>query len=72
MPPNGKHFYSLSYCEKHGYLKGKIRVRKSGEEGVYIVKTLKFIPDEDVSKIKERQDKARILRKQRRHHGKSS
>ena len=70
--PNGKHFYSLSYCEKHGYLKGKIRVRKSGEEGVYIVKTLKFIPDEDVSKIKERQDKARILRKQRRHHGKSS
>ncbi len=70
--PNGKHFYSLSYCEKHGYLKGKIRVRKSGEEGVYIVKTLKFIPDEDVSKIKERQEKARILRKQRRHHGKSS
>lgn len=70
--PNGKHFYSLSYCEKHGYMKGKIRVRKSGEDGVYIVKTLKFIPDEDVAKIKERQEKARILRKQRRHHVKSS
>jgi len=69
--PNGKHFYSLSYCEKHGYMKGKIRVRKSGEESVYIVKTLKFISEEDAGKIKERQEKARVLRKQKRHRNKT-
>ncbi len=65
--PNGKHYYSLSYCEKHGYMKGKIRIRKDSEEdGVYIVKTLKFISEEDAGKIKERQDRARMLRKLKR------
>lgn len=65
--PNGKHYYSLSYCEKHGYMKGKIRIRKDSEEdGIYIVKTLKFISEEDAGKIKERQDRARMLRKLKR------
>lgn len=71
--PNGKHYYSISYCEKHGYMKGKIRIRKAAEdEQIYIVKTTKFISEEEVSKIKERQEKVRTLRKQKRHRIKSS
>lgn len=27
--PNGKHYYSLSWCDKHGWMKGKIRVKKA-------------------------------------------
>ena len=70
--PNGKHYYSLSYCEKHGYMKGKIRIRKDyGEDGIYIVKTLKFISEEDAGKIRERQDRARVLRRLKRKRGKS-
>jgi CxxC motif-containing protein len=50
--PNGKHYYAVSLCDKHGYLKGKIRIRKAEQEQVYVVKTEKFITAEDVLKIK--------------------
>lgn len=71
--PNGKHYYSISFCDRHGYMKGKIRIRKDSEhDGVYVVKTLKFISEEDALKIKERQDKARELRKLKRSRAKSS
>lgn len=71
--PNGKHYYSISYCDKHGYMKGKIRIRKATEDdSVYVVKTLKFIPEEEIQKIKELQEKARMLRKQKRIRAKSS
>lgn len=70
---NGKHYYSVSYCEKHGYMKGKIRVRKAAEDDqVYIVKTSKFISKEEVGKIKERQERAKLLRREKRHRTKSS
>lgn len=52
--PNGRHYYCVAYCEKHGYLKAKIRVRKSGEGRVYIVKTTKFISPEDAARLKNR------------------
>lgn len=65
--PNGRHYYSLAYCDKHGYMKGKIRIRKAESDRVYVVKTLKFISEEDASKIAGRQDRARELRRQKRH-----
>lgn len=69
---NGKHYYSVSYCDKHGYMKGKIRVRKAAEDDqVYIVKTSKFISEEEVSKIKERQERAKVLRREKRHRAKA-
>ena len=53
-------------------MKGKIRIRKDyGEDGIYIVKTLKFISEEDAGKIRERQDRARVLRRLKRKRGKS-
>lgn len=65
--PNGRHYYSLAYCDKHGYMKGKIRIRKAENDRVYVVKTLKFISEEDAGKIAGRQDRARELRRQKRH-----
>lgn len=52
--PNGRHYYCLAYCEKHGYLKGKIRVRRSDGGGVYIVKTTKLISQEEAEEIIQR------------------
>ncbi len=63
---NGKHYYCVAYCEKHGYLKGKIRVRKSDEGKVFVVKTTKFITQEDVEKIESRRTHAQELRRRRR------
>lgn len=62
---NGRHYYCLSYCEKHGYLKGKIRIRKSENDKVYIVKTTKLISQEDAAAIRERSARAKKLHKRR-------
>lgn len=51
---NGKHFYSVSMCEKHGYMKGKIRLKKSETGRIYVVKTQKFINDEEVAAIEQK------------------
>ena len=34
---NGKHYYSISVCPVHGYMKSKIRIRKSENDKVYVV-----------------------------------
>lgn len=68
--PNGKHFYSVSYCDKHGYMKGKIRIRHASNGNVYVVKTLKFIDEKKALEIKERQERARQIRKTKRKRGK--
>ncbi len=63
---NGKHYYSLSYCKKHGYLKGKIRMKKTEDGNVYVVKTLKLISPEEAVEIWEKQNKIRKMRAEKR------
>lgn len=63
---NGKNYYSVGYCDKHGYVKGKIRIRKSGEDKVYVVKTNKVISKQEADDIKEKQERAREMKKQKR------
>ena len=60
---NGRHYYCLAYCDKHGYLKGKIRIHKTDSGRVYIVKTTKLISEEEADKIKERSVHAKKMRK---------
>ena len=64
--PNGKHYYAISYCDKHGYMKGKIRIRKTEEDTVYVVKTEKFITSEEVEELKSKMSKAKEQKKQRK------
>ena len=54
--PNGKHYYCVAFCEKHGYLKGKIRVRKVDEGGLFIVKTTKFISEAQVQELIDKKE----------------
>lgn len=61
--PNGRHYYCLAYCEKHGYLKGKIRIRRSDSGKIYVVKTTKLISDDEAAKIRERSLHAKEMRK---------
>lgn len=64
---NGRHYYCLAYCEKHGFLKAKIRVRKSESGKVYIVKTTKLISQEDAAKLKNRS--IQVKRQKQKHRG---
>lgn len=65
--PNGKHYYCVAYCEKHGYLKGKIRMHKADNGNVYVVKTTKLITKEEVDRIAERKTHAKEMRKRAKH-----
>lgn len=56
---NGRHYYCLAYCEKHGYLKGKIRIRKTDGGGIYVVKTTKLISQEAADELKDRRLRAK-------------
>lgn len=62
---NGRHYYCLAYCEKHGYLKGKIRIRRSENGRIYVVKTTKLISQEEAAAIRERSARARELHRRR-------
>lgn len=61
--PNGRHYYCLAYCEKHGYLKGKIRVRKSERGKAYVVKTTKLISGQEAEALREKSLHMRKLKK---------
>lgn len=65
--PNGRHYYCVAYCEKHGFLKGKIRMRKADNGNVYVVKTTKFISKEEMERIAERKEHAKEMRKRVKH-----
>lgn len=65
--PNAKHYYNVSVCETHGFLKGKIRIRKTDSGLYYIIKTMRQITKEQVDEIMEKKEQAkqhRLIRKQ--------
>lgn len=65
--PNGKHYYSVSYCDKHGYMKGKIRIKKTDGDMVFAIKTTKFIPEEEAALIQQKKERAKEMRRIHRH-----
>lgn len=64
--PNGKHYFAVSLCDKHGYMKGKIRIRKTQGNTVFVVKTEKFISPEEMESIKLRLQCAKESHKRRK------
>ena len=54
---NGKHFYSVSICKEHGYMKAKVRVKKTERDRYYAVKTLKFITEKEMREVKAKTKK---------------
>lgn len=63
---NGKHYYSVSVCPEHGYMKSKIRIKKAGADGVYIVKTSKFISEEEMQDIRMKKEHIKKHQKEKK------
>ncbi|MBQ3890826.1 MAG: exonuclease domain-containing protein [Lachnospiraceae bacterium] len=55
--PTGKYFIGVSFCEEHGYIKTKIRVRKTDSGRYFAVKTRKRIDEEEAQNIVARFNK---------------
>ena len=63
--PNQKVYYGLAICPEHGYLKGKIRLKKVDEIRVFAVRTLKLTDEEGAAKIMGRRENVRKKRAER-------
>lgn len=62
---NAKSYESISLCQNHGYVKGKIRIRKTDEGRYYAVKTLKNVEEEKAEEIRNKRDSLRKKRKKK-------
>lgn len=51
---NSKHYYHVSCCKKHGYLQSKVRIKKTNEKKIFLVKTTKKVSIIEVEELKER------------------
>lgn len=51
---SGKHYYAIAECPIHGYIKYKIRMKKTDNDTVYVVKTSKFVDEETVLTYEEK------------------
>ncbi len=64
--PSGRTYLCVAQCTKHGYIKGKIRVKKCDDGKIFAVKTLKITDEDTVKAIKERRNEVRKKRRERR------
>ena len=64
---NQKIYYCLACCPEHGYIKGKLKIRKNDEDVFYATKILKITDEEGVNKIRQKQIAEREKRRERRH-----
>ena len=63
---NQKNYFCLCYCNEHGYMKGKIRLRKTDTNNVFVIRTLKLVSEEESLEVKARQEEVRRRRRERR------
>ena len=61
----GNMYYALVQCPRHGFIKGKIRIRRAPGDQIYTVKTIKAASAEDVERLKERKENIREKRHKR-------
>lgn len=63
---NNSVYYSLSVCPDHGFMQGKIRIKKADSGHYFAVRTSKMIDEEKAVSIRERQEQLRVKRRIRR------
>lgn len=62
---NQRSYHALACCPEHGWLKGKIRIKKTDQGNYFAVKTLKLIKEEDIKAVYEKRDEYRQKRNQK-------
>ena len=64
---NSKMYESVSLCQRHGYVKGKVKIRRTEENRFYAIKTLKLATDEEAEEIREKRESLRRRRHLKKH-----
>lgn len=65
----GRNHCCLACCSKHGFIKGKIRIRQREDGKYYAIKTLKPISPQEAYEIREKKEILRLKRRLRREYG---
>ena len=55
-------YYALGYCNEHGYMRGKIKVKNALNGSVFVIKTVKPIDRESARTIELRKEEIRKKR----------
>ena len=55
-------YYCLAQCREHGYIRGKIRLKKTDEDKIFAVKTLRLITEEEAGNIRNMKEEMREKR----------
>ncbi len=63
---NTKNYYCLALCRKHGYLKGKLRLKKTDGDKVYAIKILKLVDEAEAAAIQLKQKEIKRRKKEKR------
>lgn len=61
--PTGKYYLGLAKCETHGYMKCKVRIRKSEDDRFFTVKTRKIVSETEAEEIIARSKKVKNSKK---------
>lgn len=64
---NSKIYYCLCKCPDHGFIKGKIRMKKTDEDNYYAIKTLKITDEPGADIVYKKQSDIRKKRREKRH-----
>ncbi len=62
---NQKQYFSLGVCPDHGYVRGKIRMKKAENGKIYAVKTMKATDETGAQSVFEKKEEQRKKRHQR-------
>lgn len=62
---NQKQYFCLAVCPEHGYVRGKIRMKKTDDGQIYVVKTIKPVVEEEVQGLYERKEELKKRRSKR-------
>lgn len=63
---NSKNYYCIALCPVHGYMKGKIRMKKTDEGRFYVIKTIKVSCEAEEREIRKKKDALVVKRRQKR------
>ena len=64
---NARNYYCIAECPVHGLLKGKIRMKKNDDDGIFVVKTVKVSNEPEAESIRGKRKDLREKRRRRRH-----
>lgn len=64
---NQKSYYCVAKCEEHGFIKGRMKIKKTDDNIFYAQKILKITDENGVAAIKQKQLATREKRRERRH-----